>query len=192
MPILDRLFRKLAGARIDAFQRQFGYDATYMRDVLAVSPRAFRAFGGILKMSQHREGAPVEAVYAAKVTTAAAEDCGPCAQLAVTMAEREGVAPATLRGVVAGEVEALPPAAALGVRFARAVLARAPDLDERRAEVERTWGRPAVITLTLAIAATRVYPLVKYALGHGQACQRLRVAGVEVRPARVPARDMVA
>jgi hypothetical protein len=189
--MLDRLFRKLAAGRIDAFERRFGYDARYMREVLEVSPRAFRAFGGILKMSQHREGAPAEAVYAAKVTTAAAEDCGPCAQLAVTMAEREGVKAETLRGIVAGAVESLPASAALGVRFARAVLARAPELDDLRAEVVRTWGRRALVTLTFAIAATRVYPLVKYALGHGKACRQLRVAGVEVRPARALARAML-
>jgi hypothetical protein len=133
----------------------------------------------------------VEAVYAAKLTTAAAEDCGPCAQLAVTMAEREGVPAETLRLIVAGAVESLPPGAALGMRFARAVLARAPELDDLRAEVVQAWGRPALVTLTFAIAATRVYPLVKYALGHGRACQRLRVAGVEVQPARAPTRAML-
>jgi hypothetical protein len=78
------------------------------------------------------------------------------------------------------------------VRFARAVLARSPELDDLRAEVVRTWGRAALISLTFAIAATRVYPLVKYALGHGRACQRLRVAGVEVRPAGARARAMIA
>ena len=89
--MLDRLFRRLARGRIDGFERTFGYDATYMREVLEVSPGAFRAFAGIMKLSRHREGVPADVVYAAKVTTAAAEDCGPCAQLAVTMAEREGV-----------------------------------------------------------------------------------------------------
>jgi alkylhydroperoxidase family enzyme len=190
--MLDRLFRRLARGRIDGFERTFGYDATYMREVLEVSPRAFRAFAGIPKLSQHREGVPADVVYAAKLTTAAAEDCGPCAQLAVTMAEREGVPPQTLRDIVAGEVDRLPAGAALGVRFARAVLARSPELDDLRADVVRTWGRAALISLTFAIAATRVYPLVKYALGHGRACQRLRVAGVEVRPAGARARAMIA
>jgi hypothetical protein len=190
--MLDRLFRKLARARINDFERRFGYDATYMREVLDISPRAFRAFGAILKLSQHREGAPIEAVYAAKVTTAAAEDCGPCAQLAVTMAEREGVSAETLRSVVTGALERLSPGAALGVRFTRAVLARAPELAELRAEVVRAWGRPALVTLTLAIAATRTYPLVKYALGHGQACQRLRVAGLDVLPSGALSRAMFA
>ena len=142
--MLDGLFRRLARGRIDRFERAFGYDATYLREVLEVSPGAF-----------HREGVPADVMYATKVTTAAAEDCGPCAQLAVTMAEREGVPPQTLRDIVAGEVDRLPAGAALGVRFARAVLARGPDLDDLRAEVVRTWGRAGLITLTFAVAATR-------------------------------------
>ena len=190
--MLDRLFRRLARGRIDGFERAFGYDATYMREVLEVSPRAFRVFGGILKLSRHREGAPADAVYAAKITTAMAEDCGPCAQLAVTMAEREGVPAQTLRGIVAGQLDQLPAGAALGVRFARAVLGRTPELEALRAEVVRTWGRPGLVTLTFVIAATRTYPLVKYALGHARACQRLRVDGVDVRPAAAPAHAMIA
>lgn len=190
--MLDGLFRRLARGRLDGFERAFGYDATYMHELLDISPRAFRLFGGILKLSRHREGAPAEAVYAAKITTAMAEDCGPCAQLAVTMAEREGVPAQTLRDIVAGQLDRLPPGAALAVRFARAALARTPGLDELRAEVVATWGRPALVTLALAIAATRTYPLVKYALGHGRACQRLRVGGVDVHPAAAPAHAMIA
>jgi hypothetical protein len=190
--MLDGLFRRLARGRLDAFERGFGYDATYMHELLEVSPRAFRVFGGILKMSRHREGAPAEAVYAAKITTAMAEDCGPCAQLAVTMAEREGVSAPTLRDIVAGQLDRLPIGAALGVRFARAVLGRTPELDDLRAEVVRVWGRPGLVTLTFMIAATRTYPLVKYALGHGRACQRLRVGGIEVRPSDAPAHAMIA
>jgi hypothetical protein len=189
--MFDGLFRKLAAGRIDAFERRFGYDAGYMREVLRVSPRAFRAFAGVLKLSQHHEGAPAEAVSAAKITTAMAEDCGPCAQLAVTMAERAGVPAATVRAIAAGDLPALPPAASLGVRFARAALARGAELDPVRDEVVRAWGLPALITLTFAVAATRVYPLVKYALGYGRACQRLRVGGVEMQPP-APARAMFA
>jgi hypothetical protein len=97
-----------------------------------------------------------------------------------------------LRSIIAGDVDRLPAEAALAGRFARAVLGRTADLDDLRAEVVRTWGPRGLVTLTLAIAATRTYPLVKYALGHGRACQRLRVAGLEVRPAAAAARAMIA
>jgi hypothetical protein len=34
-----------------------------------------------------------------------------------------------------------------------------------------------LISLSFALAASRVYPTVKYALGHGKACTRLTIAG---------------
>jgi hypothetical protein len=192
MMMLEGLFRRGARRELDAFERTFGYDVTYMREMLELSPGAFRAFSGILRLSRHREALPPEAVCAAKLTTAMAEDCGPCAQLAVTMAEREGVPAETLRAIIAGDLERLPPGAALAVRFARAALARTEALDELRAEVVRTWGPRAPVTLALLVAATRSYPLIKYALGHGQACQRLRVGGLEVRTAPPVPRAMMA
>ena len=97
-----------------------------------------------------------------------------------------------MRDIVAGQLDQLPAGAALGVRFARAVLGRTPELEALRAEVVRSWGRPGLVTLTFVIAATRTYPLVKYALGHARACQRLRVGGVDVRPAAAPAHAMIA
>jgi hypothetical protein len=37
----------------------------------------------------------------AKIVAAVTEDCGPCTQLAVTMAERDGLSAETLRAIVA-------------------------------------------------------------------------------------------
>jgi hypothetical protein len=52
----------------------------------------------------------------------------------------------------------------------------------------KRWGRRAVVSLAFAITAARVYPTVKYALGHGKACTRVVVGGAPVLfdPGRVP------
>jgi hypothetical protein len=110
-----------------------------------------------------------------------AEACGPCAQLAVTTAEREGVAAETLRAIAAGDVQAMPDDVALAYRFTRATLARDPGADALRERILRLWGRCALVSLAFAITAARIYPTVKYALGHGQACQRVIVDGKTVR-----------
>jgi hypothetical protein len=47
-----------------------------------------------------------------------------------------------------------------------------------RAEVMRRWGRRGLVSLALTMAASRVFPDVKYVLGHGHACTLVRVAGV--------------
>jgi hypothetical protein len=167
--------------RISSFEREFDYDMSYGREMYEASPRAFFRFSKILGMSNYREDVPVEAWYAAKLVATLTEDCGPCTQLVVKMAEREGVSAEAMRAVLTGMDSSMPPDAALGFRFARSVLRRdIAESDRLRREVVAKWGKKAVVSLALTIAAARVYPSVKYALGHGHACTKVSLAGTEV------------
>jgi hypothetical protein len=96
------------------------------------------------------------------------------------MAERAGVAPGILSAVLTRNEAGMTPEAALGFRFAEAVLAHDPRADDLREEILRRWGPRALVSLGFAIAASRVFPTVKYALGHGKACTRVTIAGVTV------------
>lgn len=167
--------------RLNAFARDFNYNVSYMQEMYDVSPRAFFRFSKILGISSHREDVPKEAWFAAKLVATLSEDCGPCTQLVVTMAEREGVSAEAIRSVLAGNEGEMPPDASLGFRFGRAVLQRdIAESDRLRGEIVSRWGKRAVVSLALTIASSRVYPAVKYALGHGHACTRVSVAGSEI------------
>jgi hypothetical protein len=166
--------------RIAAFERAYDYPMDYARDILEASPRALFLYGRIAALANYRRQVPAAAFHAAKIVAAKAEDCGPCTQLAVTMAERAGVAPAQLRAVLAGDAPAMSAEVALAYRFALAVLAHDPGADDLRAAVVARWGRQGLISLALAIAAVRLFPTVKYALGHAQSCTRVTVAGSPV------------
>jgi hypothetical protein len=72
--------------------------------------------------------------------------------------------------------------AALGWRYACAVLAHDPEADTLRMQIEKLWGPTAVVSLAMAIASARVFPTIKYALGHGHACSRVRAGGVDAIP----------
>jgi len=168
--------------QLDAFEKDYDYDTAYMREMLDTSFTGFRRYAAISKMVAHREDVPLDTWYAAKIVAMLAEDCGPCTQLTVTMAEREGVSQAVLRAILAGDETAMGEQALLGVRYARAVLAHDPQADTLREEIVRRWGQRAVVSLALGIAASRVFPTVKYALGHGKACSRVRVGNAETRP----------
>jgi hypothetical protein len=175
----------LVRRQIAKFEREFDYDLTYGRDIYDASPRAFFRFSRISGLAEHREDVPREAWFAAKIAATLAEDCGPCTQLVVTMAERQGVNPASLRSILARDEAAMPPDAALGFRFARSVLERdIAEGDRLRSEVVSSWGRKGLVSLALTIAASRVFPAVKYALGHGHACVRVRVAGADTEVSR--------
>jgi hypothetical protein len=97
------------------------------------------------------------------------------------MAEHEGVDPAVLRAIVTRDFAAMPDDVALAVRFTEATLRHAPEADDLRDRVVRRFGKQGLITLAFAMLSARMYPTLKYALGHGQTCTRLTIGG-EARP----------
>jgi hypothetical protein len=162
---------------IRPFERAFSYDAGYMRDLLAASPATFLKFGVLSGLTPRRD-APAEALAAAGIAATLREDCGPCTQIGVDVAERAGVTGATLRAILAGDAAAMGETASLAWRFAQASLDRDMQIaDPLRDEIVRRWGQKALVAISLAIVTGRMYPTLKYALGHGKSCQRLVVAG---------------
>jgi hypothetical protein len=169
--------------QIAAFERAWNYDAGYMHELIDVDPRAMMTFGKAQTISQYRKDVPPAVWTAAGLVAVMAEDCGPCTQLGIDMATRNGVDPKVLRAIVARDYEAMPFQVALAARFAEATLQHAPEADDLREEILRQFGKRGLVSLAFAILSGRMYPTVKYALGHGHACQRLTIAG-ETRPVR--------
>ncbi|HUI94521.1 MAG TPA: hypothetical protein VLX44_02105 [Xanthobacteraceae bacterium] len=167
--------------QIAAFERTWNYDAGYVKEMIETDPAAVLAFLRAARIGLYHKDIPPAAHHAAKIVGVMSEDCGPCTQLAIGMAERDGVDPAVLRAVVARDYAAMPYEVALAARFAALSLRHAPEADDVREEVVRLWGKRALIALAFALTAARIFPTVKYALGHGHACTRLTIGG-ETRP----------
>lgn len=165
---------------IGKFERQWNYDAAYMRDLIDVSPRAAWLFSRAAALGRFRQDIPLEPWFAAGITAIRHEDCGPCTQLGVAMAESAGVSPAVIRAVLTENVDAMPSDVALVWKFTRATMAHDIAADDYREMIVKRWGRRALVSLAFAITASRLYPTVKYALGHGKACSRIIVGGAPV------------
>ena len=90
------------------------------------------------------------------------------------------MSPAVLRAVLDENPDAMPSDVALVWRFTRATLAHDPTADAYREAIVKRWGPRALVSLAFAITAARIYPTVKYALGHGKACTRVVVGGTPV------------
>ena len=165
---------------IGRFERQWDYDASYIHEMINIDPRAVWMFQRAAGLGQYRKDAPVEALATAGITAVKNENCGPCTQLAVAMAERAGVDPEALRAVLTENPALMPPNVALAWRFTRATLNHDPLADEYRDAITRMWGARAVVSLTFAIVTARMYPTVKYAMGHGKACTRVVVDGAPI------------
>jgi hypothetical protein len=180
------MLKAFLARQIDRMERQWGYDASYMRVVLAASPATFLKFGFVTGLVE-RKAAPGAALAAAGIAGALAEDCGPCTQIGVDMAAASGVEPEILRAILAGDEAAMGEAAALAWRFARASLAR--DMiaaDPLRDEIVRRWGDKGLVAVSMALTTARMYPTLKYALGYGKACAKVTVGGVATPVAHLP------
>lgn len=165
---------------IRAFERKWDYDAGYLHEMIEASPRAAWLFARATAVGRYRRDIPIEAWSVAGITAVRQEDCGPCTQLGVSMAERAGVRPDVLRAVLRDDPDAMPPDVALVWRFTRATLAHDAAADQYRDAIIKRWGPRAVVSLALAMTAARLYPTVKYAMGHGKACTRIVVGGAPV------------
>jgi len=168
--LLDRL-------AIRPFERAFGYDASYMRALLAARPATFLKFSVASGLVPRRD-APGDALAAAGVVATLREDCGPCTQIGIDIAVKGGVDRRVLRAILAGDEAAMGESAALAYRFARASLDRdMASADPLRDEIVRRWGERGLVAVALAITTARMYPTLKYALGYGKTCSKVTVAG---------------
>ena len=163
-----------------SFERKWNYDASYMHELIDADPMAAWKFSKAAGIGTYRKNVPLAAWTAAAITAVRHEDCGPCTQLGVSMAEKSGVDPTVLRAILAEDAAAMPDDVALAWRFTRAALDHDPVVDEYRQEIVRRWGPRAVISLAFAMVASRIYPTVKYAMGHGQTCARVVVDGTPI------------
>jgi len=148
--------------------------------LLNESPSAFFKFAPLMKASAHREVAPVEASFAAKITGGLAEDCGPCTQLVVEMALEAGMAKDQIEAVLRRDPRVMNDTTRLAFRFADAVVRRAAEEDEFRDAVRAQWGQKGVIDLTLALQMGRMFPMIKAGLGYARECRRVTVGGNNV------------
>jgi hypothetical protein len=79
-------------------------------------------------------------------------------------------------------------AAALAYRFANAVIDRDMETaDPLRDEILTRWGKAGLVDICLAITTSRMYPTLKYGLGHGKTCSRVVVAGADAPLKRLAA-----
>lgn len=177
--------------KLKAFGAAFDYDTGYLQELVGIDPAAGLAMSRLSAAASYRADAPAAAWFAGKLVAGMSEDCGPCVQLGVRMAERSGVSASDLRAIIAGDITRMSAEASLGYRFAKALLTRSDALDDLRVEIVARWGRKALGAISIGIVTTRTFPALKYALGHGQTCQSVEIGGDMVAPNRLAQSETV-
>ena len=169
------MIKSLLHRQLRKFERAFGYDATYVHEIVDTSTPMALKFTLFQMLASRPKSAPADLVYAAAIAAAVSEDCGPCAQLVVKMALKDGVSPAAIGALLRGDLEKAGPAAELGFRYGVAVAQNTPDAVALSEDVTKQFGKRVLVTLAFAVAFGRVYPAVKRGLGHGAVCTQIKV-----------------
>ena len=180
------MIRWLIERQLAAFERRWRYPMDHARTLLRASRRGFWRFAQVMPLAGWRDGVPLAAWHAAKLVAVRAEDCGPCTQLVVDMARADGVPDALLRAVLKddhADLNARDADTALAAHFARCWTTSSPGLADAREALRRRFGERGLASLALAMSGARMFPLIKSALGHGQACQRVQVGSEALAPA---------
>jgi hypothetical protein len=164
------------------FGNDHDYDTTYIQEVADVWPSAGLRYLGLSAVSQMK--GPVPEIWAGALLASTLDgDCGPCAQLVVGIATKSGVPPERIAGCLSRDFKSAG-TMGLGFRFAESALLDGPQTDALREEIRIGFGERAVIAAAYATASGRVYPVMKRALGHGQACRKVAVNGIEITVVR--------
>lgn len=157
------------------FERQWGYDASYMHDVVRASPGAARKFVFLQPMAQHREDVSRDAWHAAHLAGALAEDCGPCVQICVDMATQDGMDPEKLAALIRGDIDDAGPDAAFGYRYGIAVATNADATHSFVEQARKRYGDRGLVSLAFSVTTARMFPTLKRGLGHGAVCAKVVV-----------------
>jgi hypothetical protein len=169
------VIRPILHSRLKKFEASFGYDASYLHDVVDVSLAAFFKFLFFERMSKHCEGVPKEAWFAARIAAILSEDCEPCTQLVVDQAIRAGVDPRALSSMLRSEIAEGDSDLEFGFRYGKAVAGNASECAELSEAAKRRYGARGAVSLAFGVATARVYPAVKRGLGHGAVCQAISI-----------------
>ena len=87
------MLRWLLQRLVEAFERKWHYDASYLKEIIDISPRAAWMFARATSLGNYRRDVPVAALSAAGITAVRGEDCGPCTQLATAIRGTPGRIP---------------------------------------------------------------------------------------------------
>ena len=72
------MLKWLLHRKLRAFEREHGYDASFMHEVLDADLGAFLKFMRATGLGTYRKDVPVEVYLAARLRSSVQADCGPC------------------------------------------------------------------------------------------------------------------
>lgn len=157
------------------FKAHYHYDTTYMEEMLTHSPQSYEVFENFLPMATFSNKAPLDAINIARITSILYQDCGTCAQLYVDLALEAGMDRELIKEVVYNEGKNLPAHLKDLYDFTLAVSGNETIDEALYAKINAHYSKEVLMEISLAIAATKVFPTIKRTLNLAQSCSLIQV-----------------
>ena len=169
------MIRSIILKQLDREERTLGESLDYVRHILRSSLPAFFKFALFTPLSKHRRKLPPEPYRVARIVATQNEDCGTCVQIEVNLARNDGVHDDVIRAVVNNREEDLAPELAEVYRFTKSVVESKGNEEELRQRIRERYGEEGLVELALGMAAARVFPVTKRALGYATSCALVEI-----------------
>jgi alkylhydroperoxidase family enzyme len=169
------MLRYVISKRLDSAERELGASVDYLRHILRVSVKSFFKFAKVLSMANCRRQLPMNAFHVGLLVATRDEDCGTCVQIGVNMAKKDGVPNEVLRAVVEKRPDDLPDDLADVYRFAEAVVTANGQDGPWRDRILERFGEQGLVDLAIGMAACRVFPITKRAMGYAKSCSQVHI-----------------
>lgn len=159
---------------LDEFEARYQYDATYLRELLTLSPAGYEKFAAFRPLAYFQGTLDSETYWIAKLATMQVEDCGECLQLNVRFALENDIPRETIDAVLKGGDGLSEAQRDLYDFVVQVASSQAPEpmLEER---MRSRMSRAALLDLGLCIASAKVFPTIKRAAGYANSCRLIEV-----------------
>ena len=147
----------------------------YLRHILDVSPAAFLRFASIMPFANSRKVLPADVWFVTQIVALQHEDCGPCLQIGVNLAQQSDVDSVLLRATLDGDLDRMPREMIDVYVFTHAVVTASGNEDLLRETLRNRYTDRGLIELAYAIASSKIPPAVKRVLGYAQSCSVIQV-----------------
>ena len=166
---------KKALETIAFFKAHYHYDTTYMEEMLSSSPKSYEVFENFLPMATFTNKAPLDAINVARITAIINEDCGTCAQLYVDLALEAGLDKEIVKEIVFNNGQNLPTQLKDLYNFTLCVSNSETIEEALYAKMNEYYSKEVLVEISLAIAATKVFPTIKRVLNLAQSCSLIKL-----------------
>jgi alkylhydroperoxidase family enzyme len=169
------MIRRLILLKLASEEKKLGESLDYARHILRVSLGSFFKFMMVMPLTQHRRVLPPGPYHVARLVATRDEDCGTCVQIEVNLAKKARLDPHVIQLVLDCRPDDLPDDLADAYRFAEAVVTSSGEEGPSRERIRARYGETGLVELALAVAACRIFPITKRALGYAQSCSAVKV-----------------